>query len=444
MKIKTIIKKNMLSKTIVAIMIMAMSISSLSGCGSSTDVAAEVVSEAKESGVEISEETVQEIIDAVDEAIEDTQEADEMAGDDALQEEIEENVVKKERPWKNGIPNAQDIVDTMTIGISVGNSLDAFSGNNGVLHNDGLSTETVWGNPKVTQAYMDKIKEAGMDVIRIPVTWYNHVDPDTYEIDAAWLDRVHEVVDYACDEDTVVILNMHHDTGTDGWLKASDNNLSTKKEIYKALWTQIAESFSEYDYNLVFEGFNEMLNDENEWSNPKPRDVEIVNEYNQIFVDTVRATGGNNPERVLIVNTYCAGNSAKMVINFEIPTDTVEDRIIAEVHAYTPYYFTAPEAPDVKTWSHGDVDSVLRYVHDMLSSKGVPVIVGEFGAVPKNNEDEILAYVEYYLNHANAYGIKCCWWDNGIPREFAIFDRNTGDPVKPELVEMLVNTARGN
>jgi len=439
-------KRQIYSKLIVILLVSAL----LMGCGSDSDVVAQDNSKAEGSNAINAEETLKETEEVSETDVEanqgeeteakpqDTQDA----SSDTDNKEDETTVVDEIKPWADGVPCAQEMVDSMTIGLSVGNSLDAFSGNNGVLHNDGLSTETVWGNPKVTKEYMDKVKGYGMDVIRIPVTWYNHVDPDTYEIDPAWLNRVHEVVDYAYDDETIVILNMHHDTGTEGWLKASDNDLDKKKEIYVALWAQIADSFKDYNYNLLFEGFNEMLDDNNEWSNPSARAVEIVNEYNQLFVDTVRSTDGKNPDRVLIVNSYCAGNGAKMLLKFNIPEDSASDRIIAEVHAYAPYQFTATEFPNVTTWSHGDVSDVLRFVNDTFKGKGVPVIIGEFGAVPKNNEDEILAYAEYYINHANVYGIKCLWWDNGIAREFALFDRNTGEAVKSELVETLINCAK--
>lgn len=339
------------------------------------------------------------------------------------------------------VNEAAKVVDDMTFGWNLGNTLDAFYGNNGVLHDDGVGTENCWGNPCASQTLIDGVKSTGINVIRIPVTWYNHMDPQTYEVDEAWMKRVEEVVNYALDEDTYVILNMHHDTGTEGWLHASDNNLEQKKDIYEAVWKQISLRFEGYSKNLLFESFNEILNEQNEWSRPDSRAIEIVNELNQLFVDTVRGSGEGNSDRILIVNSYCAGMGVAMLKNFEIPADTIEGHIIAEVHSYTPYHFTAPEYPNVKTWSESDVDPVLKYVNTRFSELGVPVIIGEFGAVPKGNEAELYSWAEYSVKKAYSYGIKCCWWDNGIQSEFAVFDRNTGEVSKPELMNIMLTAA---
>ena len=166
---------------------------------------------------------------------------------------------------------AAEVVEDMGFGWNLGNSLDSYSGT--TFGCQGVSSETCWGNPKTTQTLIDSVKESGVRTIRVPVTWYNHMDPDTYEIDDEWMDRVEEVVGYVLnDDDTYCILNVHHDTGENGWLKANSTDLETKEEIFEKLWAQIAERFSSYGDKLMFEGFNEILDDsENQWYSPAKR-----------------------------------------------------------------------------------------------------------------------------------------------------------------------------
>ena len=343
---------------------------------------------------------------------------------------------------ETGVMNAHRAVEEMFFGMSIGNSLDAYNGTAGKLRNDGLGTENVWGNPSITKEYVDAIKSTGINVIRIPVTWYTHMDDSTYEIDPEWMERVAEVVDYTLDDNTFVILNVHHDTGTNGWLKASDDNLDWKKEVHQSIWSQIAARFEGYSDHLLFEGHNELLNDQDEWSNPDMRAIAIDDELNQIFVDTIRASGGNNAERVLLITPYAASANSKMLRGLHIPEDSIEDGIIVEIHAYTPYYFTAPEFPDDKTWDQKEVEDTLKLISTTYRIMDIPVIIGEFGATPKNNDDQVIGWAQFYVSTCKQYGMKCCWWDNGITREYAIFDRKTGDCVKPELVNALLDAAR--
>ena len=351
----------------------------------------------------------------------------------------DESIAESTEP---GFLTAKQIADEMVIGWNLGNTLDAHSGGEGTIHNDGLRTETCWGNPKTSQEIIDYVKSNGFNVIRVPVTWYNHMDPNTLEIDPEWMARVHEVVDYALDDNTYVILNVHHDTGVDGWLKASDNNLDWKKEVLTAIWEQVATSFCDYSDHLLFEGFNEILNDSNEWSNPDFDSLNIVNDLNQIFVDTVRATGGDNQIRTLVVNTYCAGSADKMIKNFKLPTDSANGALMVEVHSYTPYYFTAPEHPTEKTWDEGSVQQTIRSVATTFHAQGVPVIIGEFGAVDKDNTQTRVDWVNFFVTTAKDLKVKCIWWDNGITKEFGIIDRNNLTQSQPEICKALIEASK--
>lgn len=338
---------------------------------------------------------------------------------------------------------AAEITKDMGFGWNLGNSLDSYVGT--TFGGQDLSSETCWGNPKSTQTLIDGVKASGINTIRVPVTWYNHMDPNTYEIDDAWMDRVEEVVNYVLNnDDTYCILNVHHDTGENGWLKASSNNLETKKEIFTAIWEQIAERFGGYGDRLIFEGFNEILDDNSEWVNPSQESLNIVNDLNQMFVDIVRASGGNNAQRCLIVNTYAASGNPYVTSNFEIPEDSAQDKIIAECHVYQPFYFTSEFYPDETTWEQNKyyLDEQLDAIYNNFVQKGTPAIIGEFGcAYTKDNMDEILSWAEYYVDTCTDYGIPCIYWDNGS--QYKLFNRTTGSVTQENLLNTMLAASKG-
>ena len=334
---------------------------------------------------------------------------------------------------------AAEILDHIVFGWSLGNTLDSYNGTE-LGKNVGLGSETVWGNPKATQELIDLVKDSGINAVRVPVTWFNHMD-SSYVIDEEWMDRVQEVVDYVINDDMYCILNVHHDTGAEGWLRASDTNLEENIAMFTAIWEQISERFADYDQHLMFEGFNELLNDNNEWVSPDKRAVEITNELNQLFVDIVRASGGNNAERVLVVNTYCAGGNSQVTGGFVLPTDSVENSLIVETHIYQPFQFTAEEYPGTKSWDKGSVDSYLKNIYTSFRQKGIPVIVGEFGCVDKENKEQRLSWAKYYMETCREYGIKCFWWDNGSG--YRLINRRSLQVAQKDLLGMLVATAKG-
>lgn len=335
-------------------------------------------------------------------------------------------------------PTAQELMDDIVVGWNLGNSLDSHT-----KENEGLASETAWGNPVSTKEMIDTVKETGVNLIRVPVTWYNHMDLETYEIDGEWMDRVEEVVNYVLDNDMYCIVNVHHDTGEKGWLRASRTNLEENSEKFAAIWKQICERFGDYGEKLLFEGFNELLDDNNTWNTPGQEAVEVTNELNQLFVDTVRASGGNNATRCLIVNTYCAGGNSQSTNGFVLPQDSISDKLIVEAHIYQPYYFVSGVSNTAVTWasSKSALDSCLSNMSTSFIKKGVPVLIGEFGCVSSRSDLERQTWLQYYMHACYNYGIKCVWWDNGA--EWKIFNRRTMKIAEPELFDIMVTEAEG-
>lgn len=336
--------------------------------------------------------------------------------------------------------SAADVVQDITLGWNLGNTLDAYSGTE--IKNEGLGSETAWGNLATTQAMINMVHDTGIDLIRVPVTWYNHMDASTYQIDSAWMARVKETVDYVLADNMYCILNVHHDTGENGWLKANSTNLDNKKKMFTAIWKQISAEFKDYGDKLLFEGFNEILDESaNQWYNPSTEAVPITNDLNQIFVDTVRKSGGNNDKRVLICNTYCAGANKEITSGFRLPSDTVSNKLIVETHIYQPFPFTSEGYPDVTTWDSTSLNQYVDNIYGQFVQNGTPVIIGEFGCANKNNMDQITSWANYYVEYCKARGIKCIWWDNGA--QYKIFNRRTLKVSEENLLNTMLAAANG-
>ncbi len=284
--------------------------------------------------------------------------------------------------------NAEEIVADMGFGWNLGNSLDSYSGTVVGANIGSTSSETAWGNPATTKEMIDMVKESGVETVRVPVTWYEHMNPNTYKIDEVYMNRVEEVVDYVLDDGMYCILNVHHDTGEKGWLKANSTNLEKKKEMFTAIWEQVSVNFADYGDKLLFEGYNEILDESsNQWYNPSSEACPISNELNQMFVDIVRKSGGNNDKRNLICNTYCAGANSEITRQFVLPKDTVSDRLIVETHIYQPFQFTSEAYPDITTWEPTYLDQYINNIYNQFVKNGTPVIIGEFGCANKGNMD---------------------------------------------------------
>lgn len=331
--------------------------------------------------------------------------------------------------------SSEELVADMKIGWNLGNTLDATGGM-------GIDSERAWGNPKTTQEMIDAILDKGFNVIRIPVTWEGHFGegPD-YKIHDIWMERVKEVVDYAYNRGAYVILNLHHEE----WHTPSEENKEAASKQLAALWTQIADSFRDYDERLIFEGLNEprKKNTKVEWTGDQ-EGFEVVNHYAQVFVDTVRASGGNNELRHLMVTGYAASSSRQALESIVVPDD---DKLIVSVHAYTPYNF-ALNTKGTGSWSIDkdtrDIDDLMKNINELFLSKGIPVIIGEFGAMNKDNEADRVEWAKYYLSKAKEIGVPCIWWDNnaydGSGENFGLFDRRTLTFPYEDLVNAMMTT----
>ena len=329
------------------------------------------------------------------------------------------------------------------LGWNMGNHMDALYTWHYVDENGfdwyNYPSETVWGNPKATQATFSGVKNAGFTSVRIPVTWMNYIGaaPD-YKIDEAWMNRVYEIVGYAHNAGLYVIINTHHDEnhGDDHWLdikNAVNNstlNASIKAEI-KAVWTQIARKFADCGDWLIMEGFNEINDGQWGWSDDFRKDptrqCNILNEWNQVFVDAVRATGGNNATRWLGVPTYAANPEYEKYL--KMPSDAANKLILA-VHFYDPSDYTIGEK-QYSDWGHtgaasrkasgGDEDhvkAVFSNLNTKYVSKNIPCYLGEFGCSMRAKSDTrawsfYLYYMEYVVKAARTYGLPCYLWDNG-------------------------------
>ena len=334
---------------------------------------------------------------------------------------------------------AQQVVTDMKAGWNLGNTLDSATDPKDSTIYAPSYYETAWSNPVTTKAMIDEVKAKGFNAVRIPVTWGANIEKNTQytgTISSAWLDRVEEVVNYALDNNMYCIVNVHHDVGKGDWPIIFATADSTEKQTYnerlKNVWTQIATRFKDYDNRLIFEGFNEILIHNANWISANDAGdaaVKSINTYNQTFVDTVRKTGGNNVNRFLSVNTYGAEVLDKAIDLFEVPTDTVKNHIMVQVH----YYGILSQA-------------ICEKLNTKFISQGVPVIVGEFGwDIPSVGETEIANKAFAYVKLAKSYGMTCFWWDSGRINNnnvnYGIFDRDSATFKYPKIAKAIIDAA---
>lgn len=353
------------------------------------------------------------------------------------------------------------MVKNMKIGWNLGNTFDAVDCDEFIA--DKLDYESAWSGVKTTSEMIKMVKDAGFNTIRIPVSWHNHVNED-YKIDKAWLKRVNEVVDYCISSGLYVIINIHHDIDKKYIYPSTKYKESSLKYI-EVIWEQLSEKFKKYDEKLIFEAINEprLINTNFEWwldvNNQDCIDaVEMINLYNQRFVDVVRKSGRNNTKRYLMVPSYAASPEYALNDLFKLPNDISKNnnKIILSVHAYTPYNFALQshkEGGSVSNFSIDnaqstkDIDDFLDRLYKKFILNGVPIIIGEFGARDKmfNLKDRV-DYSSYYVSSARARGITCCWWDNnaffGNGENFGLLDRKTLEWKYPDIVVALMENTK--
>ncbi|MDD2971335.1 MAG: glycoside hydrolase family 5 protein [Lachnospiraceae bacterium] len=301
-------------------------------------------------------------------------------------------------------------------GWNLGNTLDSHGLANPASPRD---TETYWGNPYTTREMIHAIKEKGFHTIRIPVTWEGHMDADNV-VNPAWMNRVQEVVDYAIDEDLYVIINAHHDN----WYQPDEAHYQDGIAKMSALWSQIAEHFSKYEDYLLFESMNEprLTGTSEEWTGGTAAAQKIVNEYNQVFLNTIRSSDAvNNKTRYLLIPSYCASTDRSAMEALDIPEDS---HVIVSLHMYDPYEF-ALKPDGTSEWNSDDphntheIDAIFKDIHRIFTKKGVAVMLTEFGAMDKDNETARADWTAYMMQKAKKENITCIWWDDSI------FDRST-------------------
>ena len=318
-------------------------------------------------------------------------------------------------------------------GINLGNTLEACDSNVGIKTNTPLSYETHWGQPKTTQAMIDGMKAAGFDTIRIPVAWMTnatHLYEGDYTIDADYMDRVEEVVRYARKAGMYVIINDHWDGGWYGMFGSeSAETRALAMEAYKGMWQQIAERFRDYSDYLIFESANEELGtrfDENSALYCSDSVVTyltdderyaLTNEINQKFVDVVRATGGNNATRFLLIAGYGTNIDQTCDDRFQMPKDTADSKLMVSVHYYDPWsYCGASSAASATKWGKvSDYEYMDQQLAKMtkFTEAGYGVVIGEYGALPCSDglKDNTLAYHTAFLDTCTKYNLTNCLWD---------------------------------
>ena len=358
--------------------------------------------------------------------------------------------------------NQSQIVEAMGPGWNLGNQLESVT--------DNVPEETNWGNPVITEKLIQSVTAAGFKSIRIPVSYFAKIDDDKdYTIDSKWLDRVQEVVNYCIKNDLYAVINIHGDgynTIDGGWLLCNGKNQTEIKKKYKKVWKQIAERFKNYDEHLLFESMNEEF--DGSYSEPNKEYYQNINDYNQIFVDTVRKTGDNNTKRWLIIpgwNTnidYTAGD-----YGFKLPTDQYRDksidkeeqRIMISVHYYSPWDFCGGENGVITQWGNEADDpsktsttcdetymkNQLNLMKTTFADKGYPVFIGEYGSIDKTSYDSENKYYRAYFARklcqlSRKNGCIPMYWDNGYNgvHGFGLFDRTTYEVTQPVIIDAIM------
>ena len=342
------------------------------------------------------------------------------------------------------LPTAQQIASNMKIGWNLGNTLEAIGG------------ETAWGNPKASQQLIDSVKAAGFNTVRLPVSWDKHANSSTHVIDSVWMARVKEVVNYCINDSLYVFFNIHWDGG---WLEnhvtTADSAMVNEKQ--KAYWTQIANYFKDYDEHLLFASANE----------PNASDAKAMSvllSYHQTFINAVRATGGNNKSRTLIIqgpNTNIELTSSLM----SIPVDSIENRLIVEIHYYSPWNFVGmtedaswgkmayywgkgyhsivDPAHNVTWGEESEVAKSFDLIKTTFIDKGIPIVLGEFGAVARTGIPDLdlhIASREYWyktvVQYAVNHGCVPYVWDTG-----GLINRKTGEVIDRGVVNAIMEGA---
>lgn len=336
--------------------------------------------------------------------------------------------------------SAAQITAEMGTGWNLGNTMDG--------HTGFTPDETLWQPTVTTQRTIDAVHDAGFSTIRVPVTWGTMIDDaNGYAINEAWMSRVQDIVDYAVRQNMYVIINIHHDGAEQtGWLRVAYTGEAFEqvKEKFSGVWEQIALRFRDYDEHVIFEAMNEVCGDDGSEAGFL-RDFRNIEALNQIFVDTVRATGGNNERRWLSVPPRYTNiiNVLNERYGFRMPDDPA-GRVMLSVHDYD-YAFGIQDNMNATYWNQEKAFTLSSYVEQLKANyvdKGIPVVLGEYGANNKNNLGNRIYYYEVMNRMCVMNGVipvtwDIGWYDRGQNPDytFALFDRATGEHLFPGLIE---------
>lgn len=357
----------------------------------------------------------------------------------------------------NDIPSTE-VTKLMGSGWNLGNTMDAY----GVK---GLESETCWGMPKTTKKMIDGLASSGFKTIRIPVSWSGHIIDNSYTIDPVWMNRVKEIVDWAISDGMYVILNCHHDNYLSADGLVAPNGYYPNEKYYEVsedfvtnVWAQIATAFNNgYDEHLIFETMNEprLAGTNIEWSfNSKDpvsvESAEVINKLNAAIVSTIRATGGNNKTRFIMIPGYVASPEAALSDKFKLPEDEAENKLIVSVHMYTPYIF-AGQTPGTKTFTiqiQSEFASKFKQLNQKFVKNGVGVVIGEYGAVNKNNPEDREKWFRAFIKFSHMNNIPAVLWDNGqweVPagtmdynEKFGYYNRKDATWYFPEITKAII------
>ena len=347
---------------------------------------------------------------------------------------------------------AMEFLKKMGTGWNLGNTFDAIK-DNWNRKADEMTLETSWVGIKTTEDMIEKLQSAGFSTIRIPVSWHDHVSGADHEISEKWLARVQEVVDWAYSRGMYVILNIHHD---EDQFEPSSAHYEESAHYVACVWRQLAERFRDYDEHLIMESMNEprLRNSNYEWwfdpNSSECRDAEdCLNRLNQLFVDTVRLTGGGNATRYLMVPGYDASPENAVRSTFQLPNDSADNKIIVSVHAYTPYDFALNQPGTHEFGAQNQKQDIVYFMnklYDLYIANGIPVVIGEYGAMEKKgNLQARVDWAAFYVAAASARNLPCLWWDNnlfsGNGELFGLLDRKTLSFPHPEILEAIMRYA---
>lgn len=346
-----------------------------------------------------------------------------------------------------GDETAMEFVSNLRLGWNLGNTLDSTSN----YASGAYGFETAWGCPYTTKAMIDAVKAAGFNAVRVPVSWGQKCSGSDYKISDEWMKRVQEVVDYVIDNDMYCILNIHHDNtpiSNNAYFYPDNAHLENSLKFVSSIWKQVSAQFAGYDNHLIFETLNEprLVNTSYEWSvgsdATSQEAYSCINQLNAAALKEIRAGGGNNAKRFVMMPGYAAKCEGQVLNALEFPND---DHLILSIHAYTPYSF-ALDKNGTASWDENsggrDIVQIFETCKSKFLDKGIPVIVGEMCAVNKNNEETRAKWAEFYTKTASSYGVPVFWWDNcqftSTGENCGLLDREAGTIKYPAIMSALL------